>query len=59
MTQYDVQDAGEDVEVSELPVADGEGFTVLGTSADVEWKCTWTSTRTDRSSTTESTIDRR
>lgn len=59
MTQYDVQDAGDDVEVSQLAVEGGDGFTVLGTSDDVRWKCTWTSTRTDQSSKTESTIDRR
>lgn len=59
VTQYDLQDAGDDVEVSKLSVENGEGFTVLGTSDDIKWTCTWTLTQTGQTTESESTIDRR
>ena len=44
--QYDLKDAGDDTDVQELSIENGESFRVQGTADDVDWSCTWTSTVT-------------
>ncbi|NIZ90300.1 hypothetical protein [Kineococcus rubinsiae] len=55
--QYDLKDAGDDLDVRELSIENGESFRVDGASDDVSWTCTWTFTLTGETRKVEVSVD--
>jgi hypothetical protein len=58
VAQYDLSTVGQ-TQVREVENAEGDSFEVTGESEGTAWVCTWSSTRTDNGTKTETTIDTR